>query len=74
LQESVQSGVTGFLVPHGDAAALAQRIEQLLSDSALYASFRRAALDWAHSFTWERAATETLALLEEARSRGPAPA
>ena len=74
LQESVQSGVTGFLVPHGDAAALAQRIEQLLSDSALYASFRRAALYWAHSFTWERAATETLALLEEARSRGPAPA
>jgi glycosyltransferase involved in cell wall biosynthesis len=74
LQESVQNGVTGFLVPHGDAAALAQRIDQLLSDPALYESFRRAALDWAHSFTWERASAETLALLEEARHRGPAPA
>ncbi len=74
LQESVRDGVTGFLVPHGDATALARRMDQLLSEPALYASFRRAALDWAHSFTWERASAETLALLEEARRRGPAPA
>lgn len=71
LRESVRDGETGFLVPHGDAAALAQRLDQLLSDAALYEKFRQNALAWARSFTWERATAETLALLEEARRRGP---
>jgi glycosyltransferase involved in cell wall biosynthesis len=71
LRESVKNGETGFLVPHGDATALAQRIDQLLSDPALYAAFRQNGLAWARSFTWERASAETLALLEEARRRGP---
>ena len=72
LRESVKNGATGFLVPHGDATALAQRIDQLLSEPALYAAFRQNGLAWAHSFTWERASAETLALLEEACRRGPA--
>ena len=72
LRESVKNGETGFLVPHGDVSALAQRIDQLLSDPELYAAFRRNGLAWARSFTWERASAETLALLEEACRRGPA--
>ena len=67
LRESVKNGETGFLIPHGDVPALAQRIDQLLSDAKLYETFRQNGLAWAHTFTWERAAAETIALLETAR-------
>ena len=33
--EVIEDGVTGYLVPHGDAAQLATSIETLLSDPAL---------------------------------------
>jgi len=67
LRESVKNGETGFLIPHGDVPALAQRIDQLLSDPKLYDTFRQNGLAWARSFTWERACAETIALLETAR-------
>ncbi|TAN37110.1 MAG: glycosyltransferase family 1 protein [Verrucomicrobia bacterium] len=67
LRESVKHGETGFLVPHGDVDALTQRLGQLLSDPVLYAALRRNGIAWAQTFTWERATTETLALLEQAR-------
>src|SRR5437773_8867267 len=35
LRESVQHGVTGYLVPHGDARALAERMVALAADKAL---------------------------------------
>jgi glycosyltransferase involved in cell wall biosynthesis len=66
LRESVVDGQTGFLVPHGDVPALAQRIDQLLSDEALYGRMRAAGLAWGRGFTWERAAQLTLALMERA--------
>lgn len=70
LRESVVDGRTGFLVPHGDVGALAERIAELLSDAALYARMRTEALAWARTFTWERATRETLDLLERvARER-----
>jgi glycosyltransferase involved in cell wall biosynthesis len=59
LRDSVQDGRTGFLVPHGDVAALAARIEQLLGNAPLRAQFGEQALLFAQRFTWERAALET---------------
>jgi glycosyltransferase involved in cell wall biosynthesis len=59
LRDSVQDGRTGFLVPHGDVAALAARIEQLLGNAALRAQFGEQALLFAQQFTWERAALDT---------------
>ena len=66
LRESVKDGETGFLVPHGDVSALAQRLDQLFSDPVLYQRLRIQGIAWARSFTWERATSETLALLEQA--------
>jgi glycosyltransferase involved in cell wall biosynthesis len=66
LREAVVEGTTGFLVPHGDVDALADRIARVLSDDALHARLRAGALEWASRFTWDRAASETLALLKEA--------
>lgn len=65
LREAVQDGKTGYLVPHGDAAALADRIGLLFSDPALYARMRADGIVWARTFTWEKAARETFELMEE---------
>jgi glycosyltransferase involved in cell wall biosynthesis len=69
LNEAVQDGQTGFLVPHGDLAALVMRLEQLFDDPALYAKMRLKGLEWVKSFTWDRAAQETVQLMEEAVRR-----
>jgi glycosyltransferase involved in cell wall biosynthesis len=68
LRESVVDGKTGFLVPHGDVPALARRIDELLSDPALYGRMRAEAVRWGRGFTWDRSARETLGLIERARA------
>jgi glycosyltransferase involved in cell wall biosynthesis len=56
LRDAVRDGETGFLVPEGDAAALAARIAALLTDDELADRMSQAALAWSRSFDWERAA------------------
>lgn len=63
LRDSVDDGVTGFLVPHGDVAALADRLERLVRDRDLRARFGRQARTFAERFTWEAAADRTEAHL-----------
>lgn len=63
LKESVRHGETGFLVPHGDVPALADRLSELLSDDRLWATMGRAGIDWAARFNWDRMADETEDLL-----------
>ena len=58
LRDSVRDGETGFLVPHGDVAAFADRIGRLLEDDALSARMSEAAIRWARSFDWEHAADQ----------------
>ncbi len=65
LNEAVQDGKTGFLVPHGDVGAMVLRLDQLFRDPALYAQMRSQGLEWVKTFTWDRAARETLELMEE---------
>ncbi|HTL06116.1 MAG TPA: glycosyltransferase family 4 protein [Gemmatimonadales bacterium] len=65
LRDSVQHGSTGYLVPHGDPAALAARMLELAGDpvkvAELGAAARRAALAW----SWDDAARATEAHLTE---------
>jgi glycosyltransferase involved in cell wall biosynthesis len=65
LRDSVRDGETGFLVPHGDVAAMAARLDALALDRALVERMGRQGRDFAESFTWERAARETVAHLED---------
>jgi glycosyltransferase involved in cell wall biosynthesis len=44
-REIVVDGVTGFVVPQLDVVTLADRLQQLLEDPALYERFRRAAYE-----------------------------
>jgi len=64
LRESVRHGETGYLVPHGDAAALAERMLALAADAGLVARLGRAARAFAEGLSWEAAARSTEAQLQ----------
>lgn len=59
LRDSVVDGETGFLVPHGDVAALAARIRCVLDDPALRDRLGTAARRFALGFSWDAAASRT---------------
>ena len=68
IRESVRAGVTGELVPHGDVEALGAAMDRFAADRRLVESVGREARRFAETFTWERAADETEAHLEEITS------
>ena len=70
LRESVRDGETGFLVPHGDPQALAQRMLALAADPALVARLGRGGRAFAEQLSWERAARATAAHLERVIAQG----
>lgn len=59
IRESVRDGETGFLVPHGDTAAMAAALRRIAGSPALVETLGCQARRFAESFTWERAALET---------------
>jgi glycosyltransferase involved in cell wall biosynthesis len=65
LRDSVRDGVTGYLVPHGDAAALAARMVDLAGQPELVARIGAAARQHACAWSWDDAATATEAHLLE---------
>ncbi|HYU29265.1 MAG TPA: glycosyltransferase family 4 protein [Gemmatimonadales bacterium] len=69
LRESVRDGVTGYLVPHGDAAALANRILALANDPGLVERLGRAARSFAEGLSWDAAARATITHIEQTIAR-----
>ena len=59
IRESVRDGETGFLVPHGDMAAMAVALWRIAGSPVLVRTLGAKARTFAESFTWERAALET---------------
>jgi len=70
LRESVRHGETGYLVPHGDAHALAERMLALAADPALVARLGRGARGFAETLSWDRTATATEAQLSRLIAKG----
>ncbi len=70
LRDSVQDGVTGFLVPHGDVPALAERIQRVLADHELRVRLGRQAVDFASRFSWDATAGAMELVLQGAAVRG----
>ncbi|MGE5177397.1 MAG: glycosyltransferase family 4 protein [Hyphomicrobiales bacterium] len=66
LVESVRDGETGFLVPHGDARALADGVVRLLTDRDLRLRQAAAARAWAARFDWETCYRESRAVMARA--------
>lgn len=73
LRDSVLDGKTGLLFPAGNALACAHAMENLVRTPQLRQSLESAALEHARTFSWDRAAQETLQclqnLLEKASNR-----
>jgi D-inositol-3-phosphate glycosyltransferase len=57
LTTTVSEGITGFLVPDGDAAALAERVAALLADPAARQALGREGVRWAARHRWPCVAT-----------------
>jgi glycosyltransferase involved in cell wall biosynthesis len=66
LPEVVRDGETGFLVPPGDAVALAERIAMLIGDAGLRRRMGVAARARAAMFTWDRVIERMLASYQQA--------
>jgi glycosyltransferase involved in cell wall biosynthesis len=69
LRESVVHEQTGYLVPHGDVAAFARRLGELLSNAGLRDRLGRQARAFAEAYSWEAAADRTEAHLRAVLGR-----
>ena len=65
LAFSVQDGQTGFLVPDGDAEALASRIRLLLKDHDLRQQMGQQAVRWAQRYGWPAIAQQIVDVYEQ---------
>ena len=72
IRESVRDGETGYLVPHGDIPAMASALDRIAASRDLVDRLGAAARQFAETFTWERAATETEAHLARVVAAPPA--
>lgn len=71
LRDSVRQGETGYLVPHGDATALAGRFLAFAADPALVQRLGHQARRFAEEHTWDRAAQATEAHLTSCLAAAP---
>ncbi|MGB5872324.1 MAG: glycosyltransferase family 4 protein [Bacteroidota bacterium] len=73
LRDAVRDGETGLLYSYGETAELAEKTIRLLKDRAYRERLSTEALHWSKTFTWERAAEETLDVLKKVGSRTSSP-
>jgi len=67
--EVIEDGVSGLLVPPGDARALADAIERVLGDGLLQRRLGREGRQRiVEQFSWRETAVQTLALYQQVRS------
>jgi len=61
----VQDGLTGYTVPVGEPAALADRLTKLINDPELRQRLGRQAAEFAHQYGWEVIAERIIKLFSE---------
>jgi len=69
LRDSVRAGETGYLVPHGDAEALAAGMLEFAGNPALVERLGQAGRRFAESLSWDRAADLTEAHFRDLSGR-----
>lgn len=70
-RDVIASGMDGLLVAPGDAEGIVREVESLRSDPSRASAISLAAAAKARTYTWERAARETVAFYDRVRSMGP---
>ena len=72
LKDSVSDGQSGVLFEYGNVKKLAGFLAQIISDKNLRDKLSLGGLEWAKTFSWDKAAEESLILMEEILSKRPA--
>jgi len=70
----VLDGETGYVVPDGDAEALAQRLTRLLTDNDLRERLGRRAANYAREYSWENIVTQLIGVYQSLIHPGQTPA
>ncbi len=70
IEDAIDDGITGFLVPQKDTHALAEALTRVLTDEALAKHMGEAGRQKAKQQTWERVAQQVLALYQQAIKNG----
>jgi D-inositol-3-phosphate glycosyltransferase len=65
LQYLVKDGLTGYLTPVRNPAALAENITDLLQNPAKHHEMRIAAATWAHQYAWDFIADQLITIFNE---------
>lgn len=71
IPDLVEDGVSGLLVPVGDAAAMAQAVLHVLSEPLLAARLREAGLTAAEAYAWPTVRDQWLRVYRSAAKSGP---
>ena len=66
LRDSVEHGVTGFLVPHGDVSAIQTRLQEVIDNSELRSTLSRQAISFAQQFAWQATTIRMESFLQNA--------
>ena len=64
IKDSVVDGVNGLLCKFGEAGSLASNAIELVEDKLKYEGMRRKAIFLSKQFTWEKATSKSLKLIE----------
>jgi glycosyltransferase involved in cell wall biosynthesis len=65
MQDIIEDGVTGFLVPPRDSETLAKSVGVLLKDPLLCGKLGKAAQQKAKEITWDKIARQTVEAYEK---------
>ncbi len=65
LEDSIKDSYSGFLVENGKINLLAEKIELLFSNETIRKEFSANSLEWANRFSWDAAASQFYAKLNE---------
>jgi len=65
LRDSVCDGETGYLFPYGNTDLLAEKVIKVLDNESLRKNLSENSIKWAKTFTWERAALQTMEIVDE---------
>jgi glycosyltransferase involved in cell wall biosynthesis len=72
LKDSVSNEKSGILFEYGNEKKLSEILIQIISDSHLREKLSKGGLEWAKTFSWDKAAEESLILIEKIVSEGSA--
>lgn len=70
LRDSVLNEKSGVLFEYGNEKKLAEILIKIISDEKLRGKLSKGGLEWANSFSWDKAAEESLTLMEKILSEG----